>query len=65
MGAWGAVHRGLYRWLQSTPRDPAVVFLYVAFLTSFVPTLFGLSLALQYAVPSMLLVYLLTRRKPA
>lgn len=61
MALLGAFHRGLFRYVQEAPGDPGSALIYIAILGSFTPTLLGVSQTLQWAVPVVVLVLLVSR----
>jgi hypothetical protein len=61
MALLGAFHRGLYRYVEDAPSDPGTALIYIAILGSFTPTLLGVSQTLQWAVPVVVLVLLVSR----
>jgi hypothetical protein len=61
MALLGAFHRGLYRYAEDAPGDPGTALIYIAILGSFTPTLLGVSQTLQWAVPVVVLVFLVSR----
>jgi hypothetical protein len=61
MALLGAFHRSLYRYVQEAPGDPGSALIYIAILGSFTPTLLGVSQTLQWAVPVVVLVLLVSR----
>jgi hypothetical protein len=64
MALFGAFHRSLYRYLEQAPGDPGTALIYVVTLGSFNLTLLGVSQALQWAVPIVVLVLFVSRRAP-
>lgn len=66
MGLLGLFHRALQVWRSSHDGDATTTLLYVLLLTTFTPTLLGISLMLQYLVPAVLLLAVMTTsRQPA
>ncbi|MEY4547269.1 MAG: hypothetical protein RL685_3464 [Pseudomonadota bacterium] len=62
MGLFGAFHRGLAQYRESSPRDAGVTLLYSVIAVNFTPTFLGLSSTVQYALPLTVLLYAVTRR---
>lgn len=63
MALFGAFHRGLARYRESSPDDLSVCLIYTIFVIFFTPTAMGISATAQYAVPIIGLIYLLSRRQ--
>jgi hypothetical protein len=64
MALLGAFHRALYRYVEEAPGDPGTALIYIAILGSFTPTVLGISQVLQWVVPLVLLVFLVSRAAP-
>jgi hypothetical protein len=62
MALFGAFHRSLYRYLEQAQGDPGTALIYVVTLGSFNLTLLGVSQALQWVVPIIVLVKLVSRK---
>ncbi len=59
MYLWGMFHANLYAW-HTSANVPATAMLYVLTLVVFTPTFLGISGALQFIVPMLLLLYFVT-----
>jgi predicted benzoate:H+ symporter BenE len=64
MALLGSFHRALYRRVEQAPGDPGTALIYIAILGSFTPTLLGISQTLQWVVPVVVLVLLVSRAAP-
>lgn len=62
MALFGAFHRGLFEYRQRSPGDVGVTLLYATTAVVFVPTLAGISVALQFIFPLAVLVYAVSRK---
>jgi len=65
MALFGAFHKGLYRYRESAPGEIGTVLVYIAVLGCFSPTLIGVSFTLQFVVPIVGLVYVISRPRLA
>jgi hypothetical protein len=61
MALFGAFHRGLYCYVEGGARDSGSALCYIAVLGSFAPTMLGISQALQWALPVIILIFVATR----
>jgi len=64
MYLWGVFHHNLYAW-HSAAKDPLTTLMYVLTLAVFSPAFLGISAALQYVVPMLVVIYFVTARAPS
>jgi hypothetical protein len=60
---WGAFQRGLYEWLLINRKDVNQAMLYAAFALYFAPSSLAIASALQYIVPTWLIIMFVARRR--
>jgi hypothetical protein len=65
MALFGAFHRGLSRYRESSPNDIGVALIYTVIVTSFTPTNLGISSTAQYLLPLWLMIYFVSQPERA